>query len=83
MDAETGTELTNSTKLKGYADAMFKFDNVCFTVPSPEKGEAKKTILHDISGRVESGQVLAIMGPSGAGKTTLINVCGAGSVVKV
>jgi ABC-type multidrug transport system ATPase subunit len=33
-----------------------------------------KTILHGITGSVNSGEVLAIMGPSGAGKTCLIDL---------
>ncbi|KAI0255316.1 hypothetical protein BJV78DRAFT_1119618 [Lactifluus subvellereus] len=33
-----------------------------------------KTILDGISGRVEPGQLLGILGPSGAGKTTLIEI---------
>eukprot|EP01084_Bolivina_argentea_P297808 513121_1 len=32
-----------------------------------------KQILHNINGRVEGGQLLAILGGSGAGKTTLLN----------
>ncbi|XP_076116252.1 uncharacterized protein LOC143083788 isoform X1 [Mytilus galloprovincialis] len=32
-----------------------------------------KQILHDVSGIAEPGKLLAIMGPSGAGKTSLLN----------
>ena len=34
----------------------------------------KKTILNDISGSMKGGEVCALMGPSGAGKTSLLNV---------
>lgn len=33
-----------------------------------------KTVLQPVSGRVESGTMLAILGPSGAGKTTLVDI---------
>lgn len=33
-----------------------------------------KTILHNLSFRAESGQTIAIVGPTGAGKTTIINL---------
>ena len=33
-----------------------------------------KTLMHDVNFHVDSGQVFAIVGPSGAGKTTLVNL---------
>jgi ATP-binding cassette subfamily B protein len=45
-----------------------EFENVTFGyVP-------EKTILHDISVHAEPGQTIAIVGPTGAGKTTIINL---------
>lgn len=37
----------------------------------------KKEILRDVSGRIASGQLLAIMGPTGCGKTSLLNILAA------
>ncbi|CAB9513645.1 Putative white-brown complex homolog protein 30 [Seminavis robusta] len=37
-------------------------------------GSNKKAILNNISGRAESGTLMAIMGPSGSGKSSLLNV---------
>ncbi|XP_057974027.1 ABC transporter G family member 22-like [Malania oleifera] len=36
--------------------------------------DAKKFMLHGITGSVNPGEVLALMGPSGGGKTTLLNL---------
>lgn len=44
------------------------FDDVSFTY------EAELEVLTEISFKVNAGQVIAIVGPSGAGKTTLINL---------
>ena len=33
-----------------------------------------KTVIHDFSAKVEPGQKIAIMGPTGAGKTTIVNL---------
>lgn len=42
---------------------------------------AEKHILTDLSGEVAPGEMLAILGPSGAGKTTLIEILGGKSKV--
>ena len=44
------------------------FDNVTFQFPDSGQG------VHDISFEVSAGQTVAIVGPTGAGKTTLINL---------
>jgi ABC-type multidrug transport system ATPase subunit len=53
------------------ANSQFKFKDVKFTVAT-KRGD--KAILQGITGGVNSGEVLAIMGPSGAGKTCLMDV---------
>jgi ATP-binding cassette, subfamily B, multidrug efflux pump len=47
---------------------IVEFSNVGFAY------EEGKTVLEEINFRTEPGQVLAIVGPTGAGKTTLINL---------
>jgi ATP-binding cassette subfamily B multidrug efflux pump len=34
----------------------------------------EKTVIHDFSARVKAGQKVAIVGPTGAGKTTMVNL---------
>lgn len=46
-----------------------EFDGVCFSYED-------KPILQDISLRIAAGQVIALVGPSGAGKTTLVGLVG-------
>ena len=36
--------------------------------------DPKKTIIHDFSASVKAGQKVAIVGPTGAGKTTMVNL---------
>jgi ATP-binding cassette subfamily B protein len=45
-----------------------RFENVTFGY------DAAKPVLHDISFSVRGGSVVAIVGPTGAGKTTLVNL---------
>ncbi|MEP9371244.1 glucan ABC transporter ATP-binding protein/ permease [Mesorhizobium sp. KR1-2] len=45
-----------------------RFENVVFEFPNSGQG------VHDISFEIPAGQTVAIVGPTGAGKTTLINL---------
>ncbi len=60
-------EKPDALELKGFAKEIV-FDSVSFAY---EKG---KTVLQDISFRVEKGQILALVGPSGGGKSTLVDL---------
>ncbi len=46
------------------------FDNVSFRYPSSPNG----FLLNSISLEVKAGEIVALVGPSGAGKTTLVNL---------
>jgi ABC-type lipoprotein export system ATPase subunit len=45
--------------------SILRFKDIYFLVG---KGDSERAILNDVSGKVKWGHVLAIMGPSGAGK---------------
>lgn len=67
--------------------ASIEFDRVAFRYPSaaevslaslesvavPDK-RPQKTVLHDISFHIAPGQLVALVGPSGAGKTTITHL---------
>lgn len=64
-------ELSNESKKKRKIRRIkgdVEFKNVSFGY---DKG---KTIIHDFSAKVKAGQKVAIVGPTGAGKTTLVNL---------
>ncbi|CAH0560101.1 unnamed protein product [Brassicogethes aeneus] len=48
-----------------------EFDGLSFAV---KKGKETKQIVKGVSGKFKSGELTAIMGPSGAGKTSLLNI---------
>lgn len=64
VDSQSAIELSD---VKG----QIIFDDVSF---SYKEGEDEKTVLDDISLRIEAGKKVAIVGPSGGGKTTLTNL---------
>ena len=56
------------TKKLSTVKGNVEFKNVKFGY-SPDK-----TIIHDFSAKIKAGQKVAIVGPTGAGKTTLVNL---------
>ncbi|KAG8905256.1 hypothetical protein FRB99_000371 [Tulasnella sp. 403] len=53
-----------------HVPAQLHFSNISYTLPS----NPSNPILENITGSVKNGQVLAIMGASGAGKSTFLDI---------
>ncbi|MCR4789095.1 MAG: ABC transporter ATP-binding protein/permease [Lachnospiraceae bacterium] len=67
LEAEEMTEETVKESLKSVSGNV-RFEHVRFGY-SPDQ-----TIIHDLSATVTAGQKVAIVGPTGAGKSTLVNL---------
>lgn len=65
-------DMTDDRVQKDYSDRrVFTWENVNYVVPVPG-GHLR--LLHDVMGYVKPGTVTALMGASGAGKTTCLDV---------
>ena len=53
--------------------AYIEFKNVC---KEYKMGEVKIKALNDTNFQIEEGELVVIVGPSGAGKTTALNILG-------
>jgi len=54
---------------------QLKWDSVSYSVVDKDSPDGdRKVLLHEISGFANPGEMTALMGPSGAGKTTLMDV---------
>ena len=70
MDEEELSDESNLTKVvdKNNIDSSVEFKHVKFGY------DEKKNIIKDFNANVKSGQKIAIVGPTGAGKTTMVNL---------
>ncbi len=66
-EKEEVSDLENAVELAEVKGDV-RFDNVSFGY------EEGKTILHNLSFNADAGRLIAIVGPTGAGKTTMINL---------
>ncbi len=73
MDAQDDVrEKAHAPHLPPFHDSI-RFDHVAFSYENGEQNNGRE-ILHAIELEVPAGEVLAIVGSSGAGKTTLVNL---------
>lgn len=82
--ADEGTDVYHSDRIKGMASVdpiNISWENVSLRVPV-KGSKMKKNVLANVSGRLQAGHISAIMGASGCGKTSLLNVL-AGRVLAV
>jgi len=68
LDAEEQEPDSDDAPAPAGGRGVIEFQNVAFSY-SPDK-----PLITDLSFRVEPGQTVAIVGPTGAGKTTLVNL---------
>ncbi|KAE8721104.1 ABC transporter G family member 22 [Hibiscus syriacus] len=79
LDAEDSESCTwEKLQFEPTLRICLKFEDVTYKIPvkGEKNSDANKYILHGITGLVHPGEVLALMGPSGGGKTTLLNLLG-------
>jgi ATP-binding cassette subfamily B protein len=66
-----------------FRDVTFRYPNAgevslasleSIALPAPERPDANRDVLHSVSFTAPSGQLTALVGPSGGGKTTITNL---------
>ena len=67
LDAEEEPEDSSQARIDGRAEGRVEFRDVSFSYTD-------EPLIQDLNLRVEPGQTAAIVGPTGAGKTTLVNL---------
>ncbi len=68
LDAEEQDAEKTTAELPAQTDGHVTFDRVSFSY------DPETPLIRDVSFTVEPGQTVAIVGPTGAGKTTLVNL---------
>ena len=67
LDAEVEPADSTTARMDGRAEGLVEFRDVSFSYTD-------EPLIQDLNLRVEPGQTAAIVGPTGAGKTTLVNL---------
>ena len=70
MNAEELSDESDKTTVLDNIKGEVEFSHVKFAYP----GSEDKVVIKDFSAHVKPGQKIAIVGPTGAGKTTLVNL---------
>lgn len=68
FDEKELEEENRKTRVLSNVKGDVEFDHVRFGY------DENKTIIHDFSAEIKAGQKIAIVGPTGAGKTTMVNL---------
>jgi subfamily B ATP-binding cassette protein MsbA len=68
IDIPLETDKPNASELKPLS-SYIEFQNITFTYPT-----SHNPVLHNVSLVVKAGQNIAIVGPNGSGKTTIVNL---------
>ena len=69
LEAEEMEDESGKTLRVGKARGLVEFDHVRFGYE-----DSDRTVIHDFSAVAKPGQKVAIVGPTGAGKTTMVNL---------
>jgi len=69
-----GREQSMTVLEQSFTRINLQFKNLSYIVPDPKNKKEKLQLLHSISGFAKAGTMTALMGSSGAGKTTLMDV---------
>lgn len=69
LEAEEMEEEAHKKRMTGKAEGYVEFSHVKFGYE-----DSDRTIIHDFSASAKPGQKIAIVGPTGAGKTTMVNL---------
>lgn len=69
LEAKEMEDESEKTKKLDKAQGYVEFDHVKFGYD-----DSDKIVIHDFSAKAKPGQKIAIVGPTGAGKTTLVNL---------
>jgi len=73
QDREGASVLADRQHRTAEAAGMIEFENVWFSYAG-DAGEDTNWVLRDLSFRVEAGEKAALVGPTGAGKTTILKL---------